>query len=60
MSATSDFLIQQISESTAKALGLPVETVELRDGKVIVTCALSGDGAQTSFWKAVREQFGDD
>jgi len=59
MTATKQYFVDQIADTVAKALGLPV-TVELRKGgEIKITVQVEGPGAESSFWKAVQEQIED-
>jgi len=59
VTATKQYFVDQIAATVSTALGLSV-TVELRDdGQIIMTAQAEGPGAESPFWKAVREQMGD-
>jgi len=59
MSETSiqQYLKAQIVETVGKALGVPVESMSVTDGVLVINVPLNGPGSDALFWKAVREAF---
>jgi hypothetical protein len=57
MTATSQYFVDQIVDTVSKALGLSV-VVELHTDEIAITAKIEGPGADTAFWKAVKEQAG--
>lgn len=55
MTPTKQYFIDHIAETLAKALGLPL-TVDLRDGRLLISASIEGPGAESAFWRAALEQ----
>lgn len=57
MSKTREFLVSQIADNVAKALGLPVASIQFCYGNEIhIVVNIEGQNADSLFWRAVREQ----
>ena len=54
--AANEFLKSQIAEAVTKALGLPINSIDVKNGELSIKMEIAGDGANNLFWKAVLEQ----